>query len=370
MNITVVKKELSLRFDLILSAPDNPIVLVNRIAGYCTYIYKNELLRNFLKAIQVDAKLAYKQYLKTYVMLKDYWNNRCENIQELAEKNRFTEECGGASYLIPLSEDFPLFDPLIPEQLQTLDLIAEYLINMVDDKTLEDINEFRTRSKRLSRQLQNERYKFEALCEIEVWGAYLNLRTITDMVLYTSVADEFIGNTYDDLNVKYWSEYSDFKKGEDWKGEKPVALALQKDFLIPKIMLLNNYLINELENPENINLIKKTAEVIPKGWELFEEIGSGNAVIKHNEKNYYTFSRSYSDKFHYFKKLWNNVGRKVSFEELYTAKGLLDYPKIKGVMSRENSKIRDTLSKLRQEFVKKNIPIKIIEEKGWFLRFI
>lgn len=367
MDIDTVRKELLLRYGLIISSPENPLILTNNIAGYCSLINKNEILKNLLTPLKLEAKTAYKEYLNIYRKVRKYWNNTCEKINNLAKENNYAEKNNSLDYLTPLYENFPMFDSLPKDETTKLNLIINFLSTKTDKDTLNNLNIFEQKIKKYYWLLQNEMEKFQSQCDFEIWGAYLNLQTITDILLHTSIADEFLENRYDDLNIEYWSAYSNYKKHTPDKA--PFLDMLEKDSLIPKIKLLNNYLENGLNNSKN-NLNKElTGEKIPDGWSLCPETSSEKAIIKFKDSLIYVFPRTYSDKYHYFKEMWDNSGNITSFEKLSLSRGISSYPKIKGEINKENIRIRDSLSKLRKEFKNKKVPIDIVEQKGWYLHF-
>jgi len=81
-----------------------------------------------------------------------------------------------------------------------------------------------------------------------------------------------------------------------------------------------------------------------KGWKLDKKETSARIVYK--EKIVFAFSRNWSNKYKYFKCMWNKYGEKVSYKEVYEFESELEYPE-KGVTI-VNRNIRSTVNKLKK----------------------
>ena len=101
---------------------------------------------------------------------------------------------------------------------------------------------------------------------------------------------------------------------------------------------------------------------IPAGWTL-EEDEKGRAFLNRNGKVMFEFKHNWTNKYKYFKVMWENYGQKVDYKIVYEFRSKLIYPE-KGV-SKFNSNMRNTINKLRKEM--KHLPIKIKTSKGFQL---
>lgn len=103
----------------------------------------------------------------------------------------------------------------------------------------------------------------------------------------------------------------------------------------------------------------------PEHWKLVEE--GTKAFVKRNSKTVFTFPSNTSNKYRYFKCLWNHYGQRVLYPEVYEYQSKLEYPHKRGKNHKLNSQMRNTINKLREEFVNKKVPVKIVTNRGFTL---
>ena len=118
--------------------------------------------------------------------------------------------------------------------------------------------------------------------------------------------------------------------------------------------------------------INKTSEVDlpavsnntpPLNWELTSQ--DGLPEIRQDKLVVFVFPNNWSNKYKYFKCLWQNYGTQKSCKEVYEFESGQKHPE-KNVW-RINRNIRNTINKLRQEFKNKKLPITIETNKGFTL---
>lgn len=103
----------------------------------------------------------------------------------------------------------------------------------------------------------------------------------------------------------------------------------------------------------------------PEHWKLTEE--DVKAFIKRKGKTVFAFPSNTSNKYRYFKCLWNHYGQRVLYPEVYEYQSNLRYPHKRGKNHKLNSQMRNTINKLREEFVDKKVPVKIVTNRGFTL---
>ncbi len=103
----------------------------------------------------------------------------------------------------------------------------------------------------------------------------------------------------------------------------------------------------------------------PDSWKLIEE--GAKAFVKRKGKTVFTFPSNTSNKYRYFKCLWNHYGQRVLYPEVYEYQSKLEYPHKRGKNHKINSQMRNTINKLRKEFKKNELPVKILTNRGFTL---
>lgn len=123
---------------------------------------------------------------------------------------------------------------------------------------------------------------------------------------------------------------------------------------------LNNKAIPTREKLVSYQSAKTT--VPPIGWSFVIE--ETKAHITKDGHEVFTFPNNWSAKYRYFKSLWNNYGQKVNYKTIYEFESGLTYPGREKVWV-VNRRIRDTISKLKNEL--EDLPINIQISKGFTL---
>jgi len=124
--------------------------------------------------------------------------------------------------------------------------------------------------------------------------------------------------------------------------------------------------LNYLEKKLNEKLHLPTPKISqqqkqpPNGWKIEEK--KNKAYLMCRKKNKFIFPRIDSNKYLYFKYLWNFYGQTKKYPELAETVGW-DYPHKRGKNNKVNKRIRDTLGKLRKKM--NGLPIKLHEKMGW-----
>jgi len=103
----------------------------------------------------------------------------------------------------------------------------------------------------------------------------------------------------------------------------------------------------------------------PAGWSLVIE--EAKAHITKDGHILFTFPSNTSNQFRYFKCLWNNYGKRVTYHEVYEFESNLKHPNEKGKNWKFNDLIRNSIRKLKKQFANKNIPIQMEVNKGFTL---
>lgn len=126
---------------------------------------------------------------------------------------------------------------------------------------------------------------------------------------------------------------------------------------------LNPAKIQSAENGQETT-DSETPKTPPFGWTLTVKDNKGH-ILKDNEI-VFTFPTTWSEKFRYFEYLWNHYSQHVDYKELYEYKSNLKYPE-SGSRWEINKRVRDEISKLRNDPDFKKLPITIATEKGFKL---
>lgn len=101
----------------------------------------------------------------------------------------------------------------------------------------------------------------------------------------------------------------------------------------------------------------------PKSWQLIEK--ETKAYIIKDDQTIFTFPLNTSNKYRYFKCIWNNYGKRVLYKDIYEFESNLKYPDERGKRWHANDLIRNTVRKLKKEFLKKKLPFNIATNKGF-----
>ncbi len=97
-------------------------------------------------------------------------------------------------------------------------------------------------------------------------------------------------------------------------------------------------------------------------WELDVERGT----LSKKGKELHKFPTTWSQKFRYFKCLWNKHGEKVGYEELFEYENKLKYPS-KGDVWKVNKAISKQLRELEKQLKSENVPLRLGISKGAIL---
>jgi hypothetical protein len=130
-------------------------------------------------------------------------------------------------------------------------------------------------------------------------------------------------------------------------------------------------LLDDESEEDLIVYVKMADELLPQRnipptpWKLSEE--GTKAHIKRGDQILFTFPSNTSNQFKYFKCLWNNYGKRVTYKEVYEFESNFKYPDEKGKNWRVNDLLRNAIRKLKREFSKKKAPIQIVTNRGFTL---
>jgi len=101
----------------------------------------------------------------------------------------------------------------------------------------------------------------------------------------------------------------------------------------------------------------------PESWQLIEN--ETKAYIKKDSQVIFTFPSNTSNKYRYFKCLWSNYGKRVVYKDIYEFDSNLRYPDERGKKWHANDLIRNTIRKLKKEFIKRDLPFSITTNRGF-----
>lgn len=130
-------------------------------------------------------------------------------------------------------------------------------------------------------------------------------------------------------------------------------------------------LLDDESEEDLIVYVKMADELLPQRntpptpWKLSEE--GTKAHIKRGDQILFTFPSNTSNQFKYFKCLWNNYGKRVTYKEVYEFESNLEYPDERGKNWRVNDLLRNAIRKLKREFSKKKVTIQIATNRGFTL---
>jgi len=132
-----------------------------------------------------------------------------------------------------------------------------------------------------------------------------------------------------------------------------------------KILVFANQFKEQTDNqqtPTETATLKRNLP--PKEWRLVEK--DKKAFLQKNGQTIYEFPTDWSQKYKYFKCLWNYYDQYVPNKQIYEYESKLKYPE-KGI-TKTNRNIRSVFTKFNNEI--KKLPISIEIKKGAKLTFI
>ncbi len=150
-----------------------------------------------------------------------------------------------------------------------------------------------------------------------------------------------------------------FLNTEDLHSPLPSSITMGPEItLIPNIALLREY-AQKLNRNIDISEAKMAP---PELWEIQEKESS--AVLIHNKKKIYTFETIKSNKYKYFKCLWQNYGQFVRYPKLFEFESQKKYPGEKKAY-KTNADIRATINTLRKDLETTTVKgIQIVTDRG------
>lgn len=379
MKITrdIVIADLESRYKKIVEEKNNGRLFL-KIADYGKYLVEiNDYLDEINLSLIEDSKSDRKRFDDSFDNFINIWKPLAKDLLSLATDNNIVDDINNpfSNGIRQVTEE--LKNPTSPELLfgdvesfysPYVEIIEKFKEKGIEKKLLNKHinknNEFILYES--YKVTKDEWEKFKNRRELMVWWAHYNILRMAFGVYQMDGVENFFKQNRIIDSIYQW-EFDQISQGYTQN-----LIILKENKFRDWLDILHNYLIPRLESiPENkFGLSNKTEDQtiqpIPNGWSLEEQ--GNKLILKKNKADFFVFPKSDSNKCKYFKKIWEKNGKKVGFKELYNSTGLI-YPDKKGENNKVNKLIRDTLRKLNKEFENKNIPIKLIEEKGYRINF-